>query len=83
MDRRRDRMQIGTYIAQAGVWRRVVDTGGSHLSRSAAYQLSLAKLFADQALPSAGVSSSVKRLKRLSPARTSRGKSAANAERFA
>jgi len=52
-------LQAGTYIAQGGVWRRVIHGAGSSLSRSAAYQLSLAKVFADQAIPSAGLSSSV------------------------
>jgi uncharacterized membrane protein YbhN (UPF0104 family) len=52
-------LQAGTYLAQGGVWRRVGDATGSPLSRKAAFELSLAKLFADQALPSAGLSSSI------------------------
>lgn len=52
-------LQAGTYLAQAGIWRRVGDAAGYHLSRAAAFELSLAKLFVDQALPSAGLSSSI------------------------
>jgi uncharacterized protein (TIRG00374 family) len=52
-------LQAGTYVAQGGIWRRVCAAAGCPLSRRAAFELSLAKLFADQALPSAGLSSSV------------------------
>ena len=52
-------LQAATYIAQGGIWRRVADAIGSPLPRATAFKLSLAKLFADQALPSAGLSSSV------------------------
>jgi Mg2+-importing ATPase len=52
-------LQAGTYLAQGAIWRLVGDTAGAHLSRKAAFELSLAKLFADQALPSAGLSSSI------------------------
>jgi len=52
-------LQAGTYIAQGGIWRRVAAACGFTLSRTTAFELSLAKLFADQALPSAGVSSSI------------------------
>jgi P-type Mg2+ transporter len=52
-------LQAGTYFAQGGVWRRVADRCGYPLGRFTAFELSLAKLFADQALPSAGLSSSV------------------------
>jgi Mg2+-importing ATPase len=52
-------LQAATYVAQGGIWRRVGDAAGYRLSRNAAFELSLAKLFADQALPSAGLSSSI------------------------
>ncbi len=52
-------LQGGTYLAQGGIWRRVGVAAGYPLSYKAAFELGLAKLFADQALPSAGVSSSV------------------------
>lgn len=51
--------QAATYIAQGGIWNRVTSSCGYSLSRRTAYRLSLAKLFVDQALPSAGLSSSV------------------------
>jgi len=51
--------QLGTYVAQGWIWRRVGNACGYVLPRRAAFELSLAKLFADQALPSGGVSSSV------------------------
>jgi Mg2+-importing ATPase len=52
-------LQAGTYIAQAGVWRLAAQATRHPLSRRTAVELSLAKLFADQALPSAGLSSSI------------------------
>jgi hypothetical protein len=52
-------LQAGTYLAQGGIWRRVGAAAGYQLSRTAAFELGLAKLFADQTLPSAGVSSGV------------------------
>ena len=52
-------LQAGTYVAQGAIWRCVVGRSGSSISRRRAFQLSLAKVFADQALPSAGLSSSI------------------------
>jgi uncharacterized protein (TIRG00374 family) len=52
-------LQLGTYLAQGAIWRRVGDAAGYQLPRRAAFELGLAKLFADQALPSAGLSSSI------------------------
>jgi Mg2+-importing ATPase len=52
-------LQLATYVAQGSVWRRVVGAAGHHVSRSTAFELGLAKLFADQALPSAGLSSGI------------------------
>ena len=51
--------QAGTYVAQAEVWRVVGRAAGFRLKLLPACEISLAKLFADQALPSAGISSSV------------------------
>ena len=50
-------VQAATYIAQGEIFRRVPRAAGYHLPPTAAYELSLAKLFIDQALPSAGVGS--------------------------
>jgi Mg2+-importing ATPase len=52
-------LQLATYAAQGGVWRRVVRAAGHRVSRRTAFELGLAKLFADQALPSAGLSGSI------------------------
>jgi Mg2+-importing ATPase len=52
-------LQAGTYIAQGSVWRLAARATEHPLSRRTAVELSFAKLFADQALPSAGLSSSV------------------------
>jgi len=48
--------QVVTYAVQGEIFRRVVDAGRSRLEAKDAYALSLAKLFVDQAVPSAGVS---------------------------
>jgi len=52
-------LQIGTYIAQGGIWRIVARAASCDVSRRTAVALSLAKVFADQAFPSAGLSSSL------------------------
>ena len=52
-------LQAGTYLAQGTVWRRVGDATGWHLPPKTAFELGLAKMFTDQALPSAGLSSSI------------------------
>lgn len=52
-------LQIGTYLAQGETWRLVTRAAGSALPLSTAFRLSLAKLFIDQALPSAGISGTV------------------------
>jgi Mg2+-importing ATPase len=49
-------LQAGTYLAQGEIWRRVGRLAGNSLPLSLVYKLALAKLFVDQALPSAGVS---------------------------
>jgi Mg2+-importing ATPase len=52
-------LQAATYLAQGSIWRRVTTAAGCPLSRSTAFELGLAKLFADQALPSGGLSSAM------------------------
>jgi len=52
-------LQAGTYLAQGWIWRLVGAAANCRLSRKAALELAFAKLFTDQALPSAGLSSSI------------------------
>jgi uncharacterized membrane protein YbhN (UPF0104 family) len=52
-------MQVGTYMAQGWIWRLVGAAADYRLSWRAALELAFAKLFTDQALPSAGLSSSI------------------------
>jgi uncharacterized protein (TIRG00374 family) len=52
-------LQAATYLAQAEVLRGAPRAAGVSLPRRWLYQLSLTKLFLDQALPSAGLSSTV------------------------
>lgn len=52
-------LQAGTYMAQGEIWRMVARAGGSDLAMSVAFRLSLAQLFIDQALPSAGISGAI------------------------
>lgn len=49
-------LQVGTYLCAAGVWQRALRAGGVRLGVGGLVPLGLAKLFADQALPSAGLS---------------------------
>jgi uncharacterized protein (TIRG00374 family) len=52
-------LQAGTYLAQGETWRVVTRAARVAVSSSVAFKLSLAKLFIDQALPSAGISGTV------------------------
>lgn len=52
-------LQSATYFVQGDIWRRVSRAAGASLPQRTAFALSLAKLFADQALPSAGISGSL------------------------
>jgi P-type Mg2+ transporter len=52
-------LQGATYVAQGEIFRRVPRAAGYHLPLTAAYALSLTKLFIDQALPSAGIGSTI------------------------
>ena len=49
-------LQLGTYVAQGQIWRAIGRAAAFPLSHSAVFRLSFAKLFIDQALPSAGIS---------------------------
>jgi uncharacterized protein (TIRG00374 family) len=51
--------QLATYAAQAEVWRMVGRAAGRRVRLGLAWRASLAKLFIDQTLPSAGIASSV------------------------
>ena len=52
-------LQAATYLAQGEIWRTIGRAAKQHLPLSYVYKLALAKLFVDQALPSAGVSGTV------------------------
>ena len=52
-------LQAGTYLAQGEIWRIVGRAARQPLPLLAAYELSLSKLFIDQALPSSGISGTV------------------------
>jgi Mg2+-importing ATPase len=52
-------LQAATYASQASVWRGASRTAGFPVPLGPVYALSLAKLFVDQALPSAGLSGTV------------------------
>ena len=57
--------QAGTYLAQGQIWQRVANAGGTTVNLKTAFQLSLAKLFIDQALPSTGISGTIFAVKAL------------------
>jgi Mg2+-importing ATPase len=52
-------LQAATYLAQGEIWRTVGRMAGTPLARPLVYKLALAKLFFDQALPSAGLSGTI------------------------
>ena len=49
-------LQLITYFAEGEVWLAVARTGGARVPRTVTYKLAVAKLFIDQAIPSAGIS---------------------------
>ncbi|MHB8420488.1 MAG: lysylphosphatidylglycerol synthase transmembrane domain-containing protein [Myxococcales bacterium] len=51
--------QLGTYLAQGQILRRVARAGRASLSLGTACRVGLAKLFVDQAVPSAGLSGTI------------------------
>ena len=70
-------LQAATYLAQAEVIRGASQATGVFLPRRWLYQLSLTKLFLDQALPSAGLSSTVVIVKALQQRAVPRNSAAA------
>ena len=70
-------LQAATYLAQAEVIRGAPHARGVSLPRHWLYQLSLAKLFLDQALPSAGLSSTIVLVRALEQRAVPRGTAAA------
>jgi Mg2+-importing ATPase len=72
-------LQGATYLAQAEVFAVVPRQSGKRLARLWLYQLSLTKLFLDQALPPAGISSAVVVAQALERRGVSRGAVAAGA----
>lgn len=52
-------LQAGTYFAEGEVWRDVARAAGYRLRPGVTYQLGLAKLFIDQAVPTGGISGTV------------------------
>nr|WP_225937653.1 magnesium-translocating P-type ATPase [Myxococcus sp. RHSTA-1-4] len=49
-------LQAATYLSQSAVWHSVLTRARVHVPLGALYSLSVAKLFIDQALPTAGIS---------------------------
>jgi Mg2+-importing ATPase len=71
-------LQAATYLAQAEVFRAAIPRDAhASLTRAWLYELSLTKLFLDQALPTAGLSSTVVIVKALERRGTSRAAAAA------
>ena len=52
-------LQLATYVAQGEIWRAIGKAAALPLTLGGVFRLSLAKLFIDQALPSAGISGTV------------------------
>ena len=70
-------LQVSTYIFVAAGWRAVLRAGGSAVSFGDLSLLALGKLFADQALPAAGMSGNVLTVDRLISRGAPRGLAAA------
>jgi Mg2+-importing ATPase len=58
-------LQAATYLGQGQIWRIVTRAGNVAVSIATAYRLSVARLFIDQALPSAGLSGTIVMVKSL------------------
>jgi uncharacterized protein (TIRG00374 family) len=71
-------LQVLTYLAQGEVFRAPTRVSGHRIGAGLVYKLSLVKLFMDQALPSAGISSTVFVAKSLRRHGTPRGEVAAS-----
>jgi len=66
-------LQVVTYVCAASVWQRALASNGVHRSVASLLPLGLAKLFTDQAVPSAGVSGTVLVLAMMVRRRVERG----------
>lgn len=66
-------LQAATYLAQGEVWREVARAANAKLTLWRAYLLSLAKLFVDQVIPTAGLSGTAVFAKSLEQQGVSRG----------
>jgi Mg2+-importing ATPase len=58
-------IQTATYFFQGGIWRLTVRTAGAALSLGESVRLAVARLFMDQALPTAGLSGTLVMIKAL------------------
>ena len=58
-------LQAATYLGQGQIWRLVTRAGKVPVTMATAYRLSIARLFVDQALPSAGLSGTIVMVKSL------------------
>jgi Mg2+-importing ATPase len=66
-------LQAATYLAQGEVWREVARAANARLSLMRAFVLSIAKLFVDQVIPTAGLSGTAVFAKALEQQGVSRG----------
>jgi uncharacterized protein (TIRG00374 family) len=66
-------LQISTYVSVAAAWRTVLKAAGSPLKLRSLVPLSISKFFADQAIPTAGMSGNVLVVDRLMTAGVPRG----------
>src|SRR5438309_11462303 len=70
-------LQVLTYVFVAAGWYVILEAGGSHLRLRRLFSLALAKLFTDQAVPTAGVGGNVLMVDRLIAFGVPRGHAAA------
>jgi uncharacterized membrane protein YbhN (UPF0104 family) len=70
-------LQVATYFGVAWSWRIVLDSAGQPQPLRKLVNVALSKLFADQALPGAGISGNVLLIERLTALGTARGKAMA------
>jgi uncharacterized protein (TIRG00374 family) len=66
-------LQAMTYLAEGEVWRSVTRADGRGISLRLAYELAIAKLFIDQALPTGGISGTILYVQGLERAGVRRG----------
>jgi uncharacterized protein (TIRG00374 family) len=70
-------LQLGTYVADAGIWRQIIVRAGTSRPLRSYLGLSLAKLFMDQVVPSGGMSGTLLVVRALDRRGISRGTSMA------